>query len=359
MGFLQYPKLRRPSHSSTDGLFEADDQTLFITEKFDGNNGRFTRDGDSLRFGSRTVDLGTDLTEIGGQFEQVTDYLDETVTPAAIERVEQQLRDDMGVAAETPLDVVVFGENAVQHTIDDYDWTSVPQFQVFDVAVVYGEPDTARRDIAWVPFVTTYGGTDITDVAMMLGLTTVPLLNTTTVGAFQSDGGVASYAVPESVYRDEGAAEGVVFRNRETGVKAKYLSEEFVEMKQELTGSNTDSGGPETDHEAFCDAHVTNRRIKKNIQKLLTQPDSGYDELSMALMEDLHRLVWHDVWAEDYEEIIATDWILDMDQLHNDTASRCASYLQRLCDADDTPVVAVDPGTGDELATDTDEVEAN
>lgn len=361
MSFLKYPKLRRPSHSSTDGLFQDNADRLCITEKFDGNNYRLTRDGTDLRFGSRNVDLGTDRDEIGGQFADVTDYLLDAIRPGDLAALEENVRDVAVLGDGVAVDVVLFGENAVQHTIDDYQWDDIPQFQLFDVWVEWSDPDTGDRvDGTWLPWIQESEPLTVRYVADLLGIHTVPMVSLTTVGEFRDNGGLEAYEVPASTYRPgDKPAEGVVFRNLDTGVRAKYLSDEFVEMKQDLTGSNTDSGGPETDHDAFCDAHVTNRRIKKNIQKLLTQPDSGYDELSMALMEDLHRRVWHDVWAEDYEEIIATDWILDMDQLHNDTASRCASYLQRLCNADDTPVVAVDPGTGDELATDTDEAEAN
>jgi len=57
--------------------------------------------------------------------------------------------------------------------------------------------------------------------------------------------------------------------------------------------------------------------------------------------------VWRDVWAEDYEEIIETDWTIDMKKAHNETASKCARRLRDLLQSGDTPVTVVDVGTGD------------
>lgn len=355
MAMKSYPKVRRPSHSSTNGLFDSESDSLVITEKLDGNNYRFQRDGDKLRFGSRNVDLGTEPSEIGGMFEDVTHYLLDTVDTEEIAEIEWEIGDILGVSDVT---LTMFGENAVQHTIDEYDWERMPQFNVFDVYCSYNGGDAWLR---WDELPDTIGSdtppdalaqyATVENIASRLGLETVPVITKTTVGGFLEDGGLESFEVPESTYRlDDGPAEGVVFRNEQTGIKAKRISEPFAERHQSAKSSNYDTeDGHTTDHRKFLSNHVTTNRIEKNIAKLIESPETEYDELEMPLMSDLHLQVWRDVWAEDYEEIIAQTWTLDLDELHNDVANKCASHLKRLIQADESPVVAVDPERGDIL----------
>lgn len=355
MAFTKYPKVRRPSHSSTDGLFAAESDPLVITEKLDGNNYRFQRDGDSLRFGSRNVDLGTDPDEIGGMFEDVTEYLLENVDVELLADIEDAFANALGSDAVT---LTVFGENAVQHTIDEYDWQRMPQYNVFDVYVSYPEhPNDDGRWLSWddsgssvFPLL---GRTELPPVATVeevvasLGLELVPVVEKTSVGGFLDDGGLEEFEVPESTYRlDDGPAEGVVFRNQATGVKAKKISEPFAERHESAKSKNYDDPN---DHQKFITNHVTERRIEKNIAKLIESPETDYDELEMELMEDLHLQVWRDVWAEDYEQIIEETWTLDLDNLHNEVANKCASHLRDLIQAGKTPVAVVDPGRGDLL----------
>lgn len=377
MAFKKYPKVRRPGHSKTDGLFDMDEQELIITEKLDGNNFRFQRDGDELRFGSRNVDLGTDPEQVGGMFEQVSDYLVETVDPEKIEDLEE-LWTDMYHDCDSAT-LTLFGENAVQHTISEYDWNEVPQFNLFDVYVTtdgdsdgtwlrWGLTDEEReRQLAQDDVVSE--GVPLTfmtveDVADYLGLTTTPVVEWTTVGEYLEENDLEDWDAPTSVYReDDGPAEGVVFRNPATGVKAKRISDEFAERHG--SSSSTDNTEEDTDHEKFLKQHATKNRIEKNIGKMLEAPDNGYDELEMEMMEDLHLKVWRDIWAEDYEEIIANKWTLNLGNLHNTVASRCAEQIQELMRADEMPVSVIDPDRGQNMetaindATDDEEVKAN
>ena len=362
MAFKKYGKLRRPGHSDTDGLFDHDEQTLIITEKLDGNNYRVQRDGDKLRFGSRNVDLGTDVDDIGGMFEQVTGYLDENVDPDDLRELEE-----LWAATREPCEsatITLFGENAVQHQISEYEWQAMPQFNLFDVHVecdsdVSGEwlrwdlTDEEREqhreeydvidDEASTSFFT------VCDVAEVLGIETAPLVDWTTVGEFLDGTDPSEWDVPESFYRtDGGQAEGVVLRNPTTGVKAKRISDDFAERKSNNHGSGGGGGDQDerSDHEKFLDAHATNNRIEKNIGKLIEAPDTEYDSVEMEMMQDLHLVVWRDVWAEDYEEIISNRWTLDLDNLHNEVANKCATRLRKLLQSGEVPVSVVEPTTG-------------
>lgn len=346
----RYPKVRRPGHSSVTGLFQADDDTLYITEKMDGNNFRVTENGDGLVFGSRNHPIGSDPTAVGEMFEDVAHYVDETIYPGKLQTLafrygEENIYESVSVTPHLTL----FGENAIQHTISEYDWEHVPQFQLFDVWLDYrtgvfsqsGKLEETNEtcvlhDGRWLSW------REVEEVSDALGIPTVPVIEETTVGEFDFE----NFEVPASVYRDDGGpAEGVVIRNPRTGQKAKYLSEAFVERHSSAKQGNLVN--PDDDGQAFLAKHVTERRIEKNIAKLLEEPDNGHDELGMELMEDLHWEVWQDVWAEDYEEIIATNWILDLNRTHNLTAGKAAEHLRKILQSGEVPVTVVDPSRGD------------
>lgn len=358
MAFKKYNKVRRPGHSSVNGLFDQELHRFIVTEKFDGNNFRFQRDGDQFRFGSRKCDLGTDPDEIGGMFEDVTEYIIEHVSPEDVQLLEE--RWSKQIQGEPDVTLTFFGENAVQHTVDEYDWNQVPQFQLFDIYVEYdgdGEwlqwtiPEETMDQLEAAGELVDDDGLKeftVTAVAEWLGIPTVPVVSETTVGEFIDEHDLADYEVPESVYRNDGGpAEGVVFRNEVTGVKAKYISDEFAERHRSAKQGDLEAQNTEFDHYAFLENHATTRRIHKNIGKLLEEPDNGYSDVEMDMMADLHLVVWRDIWAEDYEEIIAQDWVLDLNELHNKVANKCANKLRAMMQAGETPVAVVDPESGE------------
>lgn len=328
MTFKKYPKLRRPGHPEASGLYRDPSDELVITEKFDGNNFRATLDWDeqALRFGSRNVDLGTDLDEIGGMFEDVAEYLDESIDPTELRTYIETIRPTNSDSAEN---IVLFGENAVEHTIGDYQWDEVPQFQLFDVWVVTGEGDGYWRD--W---------SGVTATANYLGLETPPVHQTTTVGAFDPDG----FDVPSSVYRpDDGVAEGVVIRNTESGTKAKVISDEFAEkMEQAKSGSARDDDVGE-----FVDRYVTEQRVEKQARKLIESPEYDYQSFQMEMMPDLGPAVLNDVWSENWHEIAQESWTLDLAEARSALSSRTASILRSLVRSQSVDVAKVDPGSGE------------
>lgn len=328
MSFKKYGKLRRPSHPETDGLFADPDHELVITEKFDGNNFRFTYDDHihALRFGSRNCDLGIDDDEIGGMFDDVSDYLYEQVHPDALCSLEKLLGGD----------VVLFGENAVEHTIDDYLWDEVPQFQLFDIHVSPTDEDEPDHWLDW----------DAIEMhAEKLGLETPPVVERTTVGEFD----VAEYEIPTSVYRpDDGVAEGVVLRNTSNGIKAKMISESFAEQHKSAKSKNHDQR--DDDVGRFLSTHVTPRRIQKNVETLIDDPESEWETPVMEMMPDLAPLVWEDVWAEDWNDVIYENWTLDLGAARSETSSKTARILRKLM----KEKAVVDPGTGTVLDVETD-----
>lgn len=295
----RYPKIRRIGHPDADGVLA--DGELVILEKVDGNNFRFrlTESG-KLRFGSRRTKLGTDPDGIGGQFDDVTDYLAETVDRAALSRLERE---------HGPL--VFFGENAVEHTLE-YDWERLPQFLGFDVWLA-DEEAFAPYDLA-------------VELIEAVGLEPAPLVERTTAAAFREshvpadgDRSDVDYEIPESQYRD-GPAEGVVVRNVATGRRAKIVAEAFRERRE-----STDDG-PTTDTERLVETYCTDARIRKAIFRLVDEGE--WDAVEMPMMRDLPMAVIEDVFREEAREIALNDWEIDTRELRKRVGRRCQGVVE-------------------------------
>lgn len=294
----QYPKVRRATHRTASDVFE--DGELVVLEKLDGNNFRFWSGEDgSLRFGSRTTKLGGNPDDIGGQFDDVTDFLAERVDRTALADLERELGP-----------IVCFGENMVEHTLS-YDWERVPQFLGFDV---------------WLADQERFADWDHTrDVFETLGVPTVPEVERISADEFpirrDGDEVIVDYEVPSSAYRD-GTAEGVVLRNDDVGGRAKIVTEEFRERHDSA------SDGPDSDAERLAERYCTEARVRKAAHRLVDEGE--YDELRMPMMEDLPMTVVEDIWAEEHAEIARTDWILEMPEVHDQVARRCVPVLKKL-----------------------------
>lgn len=334
MAFSQYPKLRRPSHPDTDGLFAQPEDDLVLTEKIDGNNFRcaYDRQRHILRYGSRNVDLGTDHDEIGGMFDEVTDYLNEQIALTTMAKLNEDLQGQ----------VVLYGENAVQHTITDYDWASMPQFQLFDV---YVDRSESEGDSEWLDWETSV------EIANRLELETVPVIEHTTVSSFEP----SSFDVPPSEYRPgDQPAEGVVIQNTRNQMKAKLISQAFAEKNDSATSTASSVTKGSDDVDRFLYEHVTERRIHKNIEACLTDPTTEWTHPVMEMMPDLKDRVWTDVWEEDLHDIIWDNYGFDLSDVRSASASKTASVLQNLVQAKSADVTAVSPGTGQVLSVETD-----
>lgn len=286
-------------------LFASGDHTLLITEKLDGNNFRATlTDGDELQVGSRNCILGSDLAEIGGQFDAVTDHLSDRVDIDAWRDLEADWRGSL----------TIFGENAVEHTISEYDWSQVPQFSLFDVWIDPWADDETGSWLEWQQLCT---------VADTLDVHTVPVRERTTVDDFDAE----TFSVPESLYRpDDGPAEGVVIRNDETGARAKVISDEFAERHGSASSQSFDTRDDDT--RELVHESVTDRRVDKAIDRLIDDPTTPWDSPAMEMMEELHYEVWFDVWSEDFEEIAFSDWTIDCGDGHSLAAQKTANRLK-------------------------------
>lgn len=325
MSFHKYPKVRRPAHPETDGLFAHPDHELVVLEKLDGNNYRITYDQEihAFRHGSRNVDLGRDVDEIGGMFEDVSRYLEETI----------ELSDLAVLCGEVQGQVVLYGENAVVHTIKDYQYEEMPQFSLFDI---YVDRSDNEGDSEWLDWDT------IEEIGERFGLETVPVVDRMPVGELDPE----TFEIPTSEYRpNDAVAEGVVFRNTTNQIKAKQISEEFAEKHESAKSKNYDKRSDDVGR--FLTAHATERRIEKNVYDVLGNPEHDYDGLQMEMMEVLVTEVWEDLWEEDLHEIIYEDYELDIAETRSATSSKTARVLRELIRAESRDVPTVNPGTGE------------
>lgn len=268
---------------------------IVITEKLDGSNTRIKRMGHKILFGSRKKvyykkkEIPKPLGSIGGQFNDVTNYIDNNVNLKKIKYFEDKLGNRL----------VFFGENMVRHSLD-YNWDDIPQYLGF---AIYKEEAGE-----WI------NPNDAKEIFEEIGLPFVPIIETVKAENFD----VENYEVPESEYRD-GKAEGVVLFNTVQEEMAKIKSDEFKEVE----GNIPKKDKPST--KDLIKKYITENRIEKTIKKLHIDEER---ELSMELMEELPMRVINDIFREETENITLEDYILDMKKLRKRVGNKCVSILR-------------------------------
>jgi hypothetical protein len=131
--------------------------------------------------------------------------------------------------------------------------------------------------------------------------------------------------VPQSEYRD-GKAEGVVITNTQVGVRAKLVTEEFKEKHRAPTSSKAER----SDTEIVADSIITEARIEKTAHKLVDEGE--WDNLQMAMMEDLPEAVIRDALTEEAGTIVMEhNYELDTAEFRSAASSKCATVLRALC----------------------------
>lgn len=288
----RYPKLRYPGEEDTRGLFA--DGEVYIQEKLDGSNFRFTYDG-AFTFGSRNT-AGENLhTE---QFEAAIEYIRETADAETLDSIQ---------ADRGPL--VFFGEAMNPHTIS-YEWEQTPEFIGFDVWAgedeVFLHPDDAQG------------------IFDALGLSVAPIVDTVPAEQW----GVYDFEVPQSAFYD-GLAEGVVFKNPTTGTYGKFVRDEFKEKNKETFGASKKTDLSET--ELTVEEYVPPARIRSVAHQLVD--DGEWDSLQMEMMEDLPAAAIRDMAAEEAGELFMTESrTLDLGAFRSQVSGRCASVLRQMLD---------------------------
>lgn len=311
----KYPKIKYPAE--TDVLWnEVDD--VFVIEKIDGANGRFTvTENGQIVFGSRNVKFTTDngeplpLSETNKQFRHAIKYLQKTIDTETF------------LSLADGRDVTMFGECLHKHHIDYDEWDEVhpeidsetPNFVLFDVCIDGEFVDYETLQV-W---------------ATELDIDTPQLVTRGSVD-------LETLEIPQSMYRETdseaerefdrlGKAEGVIIR-RPNGDRAKIVSPDFKETNAVSKEEQSLDSSVKSDIQIFVDKYITKGRVIKKATEL--KHEEKYDgSLEMRMMEDLHAIVFEDA-LEEAEEYSEDDFSAkEVDVLHDKSASKTATLLQQ------------------------------
>lgn len=290
----KYPSLNYPGDQGTEGLFSHGE--IIIQEKLDGANFRVTHNDGTLQFGSRNV-VG-DLDD--GQFGAPMEYVRDRVDPQDANHFE----------IEYGQSLVFFGEAMIPHTLS-YNWEQTPDLVGFDVWLsdyeTFLPPEEARACFN------------------RLGIPYAPVLDRVDADEWSD----YDFTVPKSEYGSV-EAEGVVFKNPETGVRAKYVREDFKEKNKEAFGASKKKDLSDT--ELFVEEYFPPARVRSNAHKLVDEGD--YSELEMEMMQDLPEKVIRDGISEEGGTVFMSEsYEIDIGEVRSLVSSRCASVLRRMIDA--------------------------
>lgn len=304
----KFDKIRRIGDRENAGILESEDDALYLQEKMDGANFRFTlaanvegvnarQPNQELVFGSRNCIYKYDK-DTNKSFRHAVEYVKQEIDRTAM----LNLAKDYG-------GVTVFGEAMHPHTLE-YDWDEVPSFLGFDI---WSHDEERYLD----PFV----------VESRMETLDLPFVPTIPLNEWEP-----SDDIPRSEYRD-GPAEGVVIKNSTTGQRAKVRSEEFKEVHGGPTGGDEEYDGD--DSIPLARKFTTEARVKKHIHKA----ENVGRTVGMEDMEWFWELVFEDIIEEEYDEIFLGNYQIDTKDFRSEVASLTANYLQNYLSRPDNSVL--------------------
>ncbi len=295
MEFEKYKKIRQLGDEENEDIFKNRDDLIYIQEKVDGANFRFYINDDGIIiFGSKGQQLNSNEgedTNMQKNFMRCVNYV-------------RGCLGDKDLSAYKGL--IFYGECMNKHTIG-YDWENTPLFLGFDIY------DTITEKFVSVEGM--YG------TYHNLELDVVPLIKTIQAKDIKE---FTDKDVPKSKFYG-GQAEGVVFKNSDKQIYAKYVRKEFKEKNvKEFGGSKKHAA---TDEDYFTAVYCTNARIEKIVWKLT---DDG-NKLHLSMMPLLIKAVYKDIWEENWNEITSTKQkTVNFDKLKKAFTQRCFHVLQNI-----------------------------
>ncbi len=288
--FAKYKKIRQLGDEENEDIFKDKEDIIYIQEKVDGGNFRFyiNKEGEVI-FGSRTqvIDEGDKSQK---NFARCLNHVREMLK-------EKDLSKYKGW--------IFYGECMIKHTIG-YDWENTPPFLGFDIS---------REDDKFIEC------DEMVKIYSTLGLDVVPLIKVVKASEIKE---VTDEDVPKSKYYG-GQAEGIVFKNYEKQIYAKYVRDKFKEKNKEEFGQNKKH--IETDEDYFSAVYCTNARIEKCVWKLIDEDN----KLHLSLMPLLIKAVYKDIWEENWNEIVNTKQkTINFEKLKKSFTRRCFAVLKNI-----------------------------
>lgn len=300
----KYPKIKRLGHPETEGIL-AGERPLFIMEKVDGANFRFTIDeeNDRILFGSRNCAFKNE-EDTANSFRHAVDSVRNST---GVDDIKSVVREGGVISSDHKSEkLTFFGEAMHKHTIQYSDvhgkeigWKGVPSFIGFGVWC-------SKHD----SFLTTGTAKEMYEE---LGLPFTNIIGRVNPGDFMEEYGTDF--VPDSEYYD-GKAEGVVISNPDNGLQAKLVSEEFAEKHGSVNSGADEAGMDGYDTAEVVQTYCTESRIRKHIHKL---QDEGHD-LGRPMMSELPIRVTKDIIEEEAHEFASSGWVVDFKDLRSRVA---------------------------------------
>jgi hypothetical protein len=190
----------------------------------------------------------------------------------------------------------------------DYDWQNIPPFLGFDIFNIKECKFLNNADKIY-KFI---GFDSVPEIGVAIDL--VPI--------YTDDN------MPKSAFASPSAknqqAEGVVYKNYEKQLFAKLVRSGFKEKNKEAFGAS--KKWADTDSERIVAKYCTNARIDKSIFKLI---DDGH-KLEIQMMRELPKKVYRDIWEEEWQEIIMTQYIINFREIRKLINKRCKAVLEQM-----------------------------
>lgn len=284
--FHKYHKIKIIGDAENKDIVLDPEDDIVIQEKIDGANFRFMYVRGRFVFGSRTQGLDG-CTEDNKSWGRCIGY------------IKRLFKKRNGLAK-----YIFYGECCIRHSTP-YDYTTMPPYLGFDVFDL-----DKQKYLNWK---------DAKKMFESLGLYFVPVKKEVKAKNLQS---YTDKDVPKSEYYD-GQAEGVVFKNYDKQIFAKYVTQKHKEECTKVFGGSKKWATNDTDK--FVAIYCTNPRIDKKIFELMHE---GF-ELEMPLMKHLPTRVFEDIREEHYKDIMSRNYKIDVGQFRKAIAKRCLSVLKQ------------------------------
>lgn len=331
----KYPKVPRHDLEFVPReLFASDD--LYLLEKMDGMNLRFTLYQDNMRNKFSDAVLDTNPSDgdivfgskrvIRGCISESTDNFDPELRPA-IERLRElpkqqlrQLQDEYGV-------LTLYAEYMVPHTLDyNYGESPPPEvigFDVYSPARDYrGEEDYPSNPYK-EKFVGFLDVETSMEIFQSIGIEFAPIvMKPDSVKNFHP----SKFEVPISGHANV-KAEGVVIRSDTMELRSKYVRESFREMHKSSMGGHADKS--EEPHQWMVDALVSPQRVRKTVRKMVISMGYEFSD-SGQFIDEVTQMSLIDAWSEEFVEIQDIDSEITPSAIHEPARNRVENVIERM-----------------------------
>lgn len=288
----KYDKIKTLGNKENEDIFKHYNDDIYIEEKIDGANFRFSIYEGMIVFGSRNTILENTSNN---NWTKCVNFVKEKVNNSILSDLENLSN------------LVFFGECCIPHTLK-YNLDIIPPFLGFDIW------DNTNEKYLNPVF--------RNEIFEFLNLPVVPTIKKLKVYEINI---LDDMLVPMSLYRkgiDNELAEGIVIKNYKKQIFAKVVRSEFKEENKKIF-----RGSPKhakNDTEKIYLKYSTTARIKKVALKLR---DEENVEINRKMMHKLPNAIIYDIYEEHGKEIFMSNYIINFKELKKLISKRCLKVI--------------------------------